>query len=264
MTFHCPSILRPHASLWAIARTYDDITPENHPEQTSRVKLKEHLIEEMANIIRHRHIPLTYVFRAPDNGLKVGFLRVIGEQGDPLHFLSALEWIAQESNPEDWNLKWQVVRAYRQMFLRFPDNQDIITSAKNSIAFLAVGADEHLALGIADMVKKLGIENNSITTSSSNPVPANPISKNSIPANPIPENSIPANPIPENPIPANPIPENPIPENPISANPIPENPLYASPLYTSPLYASPLYTSPFYASPFYTSSFYENPFLIYR
>lgn len=155
--FHCPDVLRPHASLWSLAFQFDQITPENHPDQVLRIALKERLIKDIAHKIRERHVPLVYVFRAQDPGLRVGFLRVIGEHADPVHFLSALEWIAQESGPQDWNLKWQLLRAYRHMFLRFPTDATIVDSASVSLQFLSIGADAALTGGIADMKKKLGI-----------------------------------------------------------------------------------------------------------
>jgi hypothetical protein len=157
MKYRCPAALAPHQSLWDLARAFDEINPQTFPDLPTRVALKESLIQQMADMIVGRGIPLTVIFSVEDPGLKAGFVRIIGETADAIHFLVALEWVSAATGPNDWNLKWQVVRAYRQFNLRFPNDPTIPASATTSLEFLTVHADAALLEGIAAMKTELGI-----------------------------------------------------------------------------------------------------------
>jgi hypothetical protein len=157
MSFHVPHQLRRHPSLLGMAFQFDKINPQTSPNMLQRIAAKEALIEKMAKIIVRLDIPLLLAFVAPDHGLKAAFTRAIGETGE-LNLLGALEKIASDTKPEiqDLNLKWQLIRAYRFLNFRFPeDSEAIVISARSIIDDLSNGADAPLIAGIAEMRKIL-------------------------------------------------------------------------------------------------------------
>jgi hypothetical protein len=133
--------LQKHPNLIRLAIEFEYLTPENHPDQTGRVALKEEMIVEMANIILQHYIPFTLLVHIPSHGLKAALLRVIGEKGCADH-LPLVEIVANGTEPgqPDLNLKWQVDRAYRSLHFRFPDEPRIAASAASVIAVLLDGS----------------------------------------------------------------------------------------------------------------------------
>ena len=148
-----------HQFLIGLGHQYNDIDETSHPDMAERISAKEALIEKMANIIEHR-VPLLLAFVAPGNGLKAGFLRAIGEKADPGILLNAVEKIANETGPDfsDLNLKWQVLRAYRNLYIRNPNAKaNLVSSVNDVLPALLTGADKALTAGVDDLKKKLGM-----------------------------------------------------------------------------------------------------------
>lgn len=151
--------------LFLLAYEFDQINPSLFPDQTVRVSLKEDIISRMSKIIISTKIPLSFIGDVMSNtGLKVAFIRAIGESApndEAPNLLSFIEEIAIMSGPEDWNLKWQIVRAYRTLHRRFSD-QEIVTSAlatsgRKIAHVLKDHEDASLTAGVAAMEEALGI-----------------------------------------------------------------------------------------------------------
>ncbi len=152
-----PQVFRSYIELIQTAHVFDSITDLTHPDQTLRIALKETLIERMAGLVMDNAIPLIFIQYATDNGLRAAFLRVVGEQGRPADFLSFMENIAAQTGPTDWNMKWQIIRSYIAMHLRLPNDPSIVASAVSILPAVSANADAALTVGIANMVKILGI-----------------------------------------------------------------------------------------------------------
>ncbi len=152
-----PDIFLSYEDLVFAAFDFDLINPETHPDVVARVALKETMIAQMAEMIINSNVPLLFIYRVTDNGLKAAFLRVVGEHGHPAHFLPAIEKITMETGPFDWNLKWQILRAYRAMHVRFLTDSTIVASATKMLSTLEINADAALLAGIAAMLTVLGI-----------------------------------------------------------------------------------------------------------
>lgn len=149
---HVPPLIR-------LANQYDAIDETTIPDQATRVAAKEDLVLQMVKMIFHKQVPLSLAFVAQDRGLKSAFTRAIGERGDAPALLSAIESIAASTQPviHDLNMKWQVVRAYRNLGIRWNNDPAIIASCQNVLDVLASGADTPLQNGIRSMKGKLGI-----------------------------------------------------------------------------------------------------------
>lgn len=149
---HVPPLIR-------LANQYDAIDETTIPDVATRVAAKEDLILQMVKIIRLKRIPLELAFVALDRGLKCAFTRAIGELGVAPAHLKAIENIGGDTQPiiHDLNLKWQVLRAYRLLGIRFNNDQSILNSAQNILDVIADGADDPLQSGIVAMKAKLGL-----------------------------------------------------------------------------------------------------------
>lgn len=154
-----PKKLRHHPPLLVLADQYDAIDETTIPDQATRVAAKEDLVLQMVKMIFHRRVPLQLAFVAQDRGLKAAFTRAIGERGDAPALLSAIESIAASTQPviHDLNMKWQVVRAYRNLGIRWNNDPAVTASCQNVLDVLASGADAPLKNGISGMKAKLGI-----------------------------------------------------------------------------------------------------------
>ena len=156
---HIPEKLRNHTIIIVIANHYDQVSEKTHPDMAERIATKERYVHEIAHLIKQRAVPLVLAHVAPGNGLKAGFVRAIGEGSHPGFQLElqAIEHIASETgtSTNDLNLKWQIVRAYRNLHIRHPESQFVTASAEIVIPKLLNGADKSLITGIEDLKKKL-------------------------------------------------------------------------------------------------------------
>jgi len=150
--------LRRHPGIIRLAVEFEQLTPENHPDQVGRVSLKEEMIVEISSLIHRHHIPFILLAHSPGHGLKAVMLHLLAENGNVDH-LDLVEIVAKgtEAGQPGANLKWQVIRAYRNLHIRFPDEPQIAISAANILSILSDGADAALLAGIASMKEKLGI-----------------------------------------------------------------------------------------------------------
>jgi hypothetical protein len=111
--------------LITMAIAYENTNKTAFPDMTTRVARKEMLVQQMSDYIK-QNVPLNLVHFAYLTGLKAGFARAIGEAGDSdLIQLMALVAVPAGASPTQYNLKWQVVGAYRNLSIRFPNDPDI-------------------------------------------------------------------------------------------------------------------------------------------
>jgi hypothetical protein len=154
-----PRQLADYNTLLGISQTYDAVTDQTNPNMVQRIALKESLVAQMASQINGGQVSFVLAPFANTVGLMAGFSRAIGETATP-HFgtFGALLQFANSSMPNQYNLKWQIVRAWRTMFERFPQQSAMITTAAaRCIPSLSNAADKPLQGAIAAMVAQLGI-----------------------------------------------------------------------------------------------------------
>jgi hypothetical protein len=150
-------ILTTYFPLMDLVNEYDSITKDLMPNMAARVAKKEQVITEMSTFIK-ANVPLYLAVFSFLPGLRVGFARALGEAGIPGQFtFVALRAFTATAGPTDYNLKHQIVRAYRTLQQRFPTNTDIAVQANADIEHLSFNADKELLDKIAAMKTELGI-----------------------------------------------------------------------------------------------------------
>jgi hypothetical protein len=143
--------------LMSMVQNYDEITHAAYPDVTVRVARKEAIIMDMADFI-HEQVPFEYAQYAHQMGLKAGFARALGDYGRPNWMtFRALHKYAAAAGPTDYNLKHQIVRAFRSLKVRFPDNSVIAEHAATALPYLLANADAPLLSVVIAMKTELNI-----------------------------------------------------------------------------------------------------------
>jgi hypothetical protein len=155
-----PDYFGSFTTLLALADTYDAVTDNLWPDETTRVARKEALVADMAGIIE-KHVPLGFAAHARTLGLRAGFARAIGEHGKAIPIMFAcIHKIATWTQPTDdnLNLKNQIIRAYGTLLTRFPDAKAQIAAAfQADLPHLSDHADNPLTANITKLETALGI-----------------------------------------------------------------------------------------------------------